>query len=108
MQTLEPLIRHDRVPNAEEQAVIVSAVSYLNLKAKTRYKESRQTARTILARLRSGFTLADLKKAVDSRVAAWINDPRMKQYIRPITVWGPNMESYINVPEDPNPNRPRL
>lgn len=72
-------------------------VDYLNEKAGTSYKaSSEQTKKLIDARFKVGFTLDDFKAVIDNRVARWLNDPDMRQYLRPSTLFGNKFEGYLN------------
>lgn len=76
---------------------IAEIVTYLNLKAKTKYRaSSKSTSRLIKARLSDGFTVADFKKVIDNKVADWLNDAKMRNYLRPETLFGAKFESYLN------------
>ncbi|MDW8515083.1 conserved phage C-terminal domain-containing protein [Priestia flexa] len=72
-------------------------VSYLNVKTSTAYKpSSKKTKQLIAARWKEGFTLDDFKKVIDNKVAEWLNDSKMSQYLRPETLFGTKFESYLN------------
>lgn len=72
-------------------------VDYLNAVAGTRYKAStRNTVAHIKARLKEGFTVDDFKAVIDTKAAAWKDDPKMCAYIRPQTLFGPKFEGYLN------------
>lgn len=77
--------------------LIVEIVDYLNAKANTSYRSSTlRTRRIIKARLKEGFTVQDFKDVIDGRIAAWANDPKMSEYIRPETLFGSKFEGYLN------------
>jgi hypothetical protein len=44
-------------------------------------------------------------EVIDKRCAAWKGDPKMEEYLRPSTLFGPKFESYLNAPA-PAPARP--
>ena len=72
-------------------------VEYLNAVAGTRYKPTtRNTIAHIKARLKEGFTVDDFKAVIDTKAAAWKDDPKMCAYIRPQTLFGPKFEGYLN------------
>lgn len=78
-------------------------LDYLNGKAGTSYRaSSKATQRLIKARSNEGFKVEDFKKVIDIKMAAWKNDPKMSQYLRPATLFGTKFESYLN---EPMPNR---
>jgi uncharacterized phage protein (TIGR02220 family) len=74
-------------------------IDYLNLKTNSKYKPTTKATRDkIKARWREGYTLEDFKTVIDKKVAEWINDPKMAQYLRPETLFGTKFESYLNQP----------
>ncbi|MGT2923883.1 conserved phage C-terminal domain-containing protein [Streptococcus caviae] len=79
-------------------AEIIDVVSYLNLKAGTKYKHSTQkTRKHIKARLNDGFSLEDFKTVINKKVDEWLNTD-MSKYLRPETLFGTKFESYLNQP----------
>lgn len=81
----------------EQSTTTSQIIEYLNLKAGTNYKPSSKTTKQhINARLKEGFKLEDFKKVIDTKCDEWINDSKMKQYLRPNTLFGTKFESYLN------------
>lgn len=91
---------------------VKTIVGYLNEKTKSTYRTTtRETKRLIKARLNEGFTVDDFKTVIDKKTAVWFNDTKMKNYLRPTTLFGPKFEEYLNekvkgVPDQPNKNDP--
>lgn len=91
---------------------VKTIVGYLNEKTKSTYRTTtRETKRLIKARLNEGFTVDDFKTVIDKKTAAWFNDTKMKNYLRPTTLFGPKFEEYLNekvkgVPDQQNKNDP--
>lgn len=76
---------------------VKTIVGYLNEKTKSTYRTTtRETKRLIKARLNEGFTVDDFKTVIDKKTAAWFNDSKMKNYLRPTTLFGPKFEEYLN------------
>lgn len=72
-------------------------VNYLNDKAGTNYKGNiNKTRELIKARMNEGFTEDDFYQVIDIKVKEWIKNKEMKQYLRPITLFGNKFESYLN------------
>lgn len=72
-------------------------ISYLNSKLGTRYKpNATKNKQVINARLNEGYKLEDFKKAIDNKITDWGLDAKMSKYLRPETLFGTKMESYIN------------
>jgi uncharacterized phage protein (TIGR02220 family) len=42
------------------------------------------------------LSLVDFQKVIDIKAAEWLNDPQWSKFLRPITLFGPNFESYLN------------
>lgn len=91
---------------------VKTIVGYLNEKTKSAYRTTtRETKRLIKARLNEGFTVDDFKTVIDKKTAVWFNDTKMKNYLRPTTLFGPKFEEYLNekvkgVPDQQNKNDP--
>jgi len=72
-------------------------VDYLNLKTGQKFKATSKATQTkINARLKEGFTVEDFKTVIDTKTAEWLLKPDMSQYLRPETLFGTKMESYLN------------
>lgn len=81
----------------KEEVPYREIVSYLNVKTSSAYKPAtKKTQSLIKARFNEGFTLDDFKKVIDNKVAEWLNDSKMSQYLRPETLFGTKFESYLN------------
>jgi len=79
-------------------------VDYLNERTGSHFKaNTAETKKSIKARLKEGYTVDDFKRVIDSKVKDWADDDRMKDYLRPQTLFRPaNFEAYLNAA-----NRPR-
>lgn len=76
---------------------IKDIVDYLNYKAGTMFKYTSKATQTLIkARMHEGFTVGDFKTVIDKKVAEWLNDSKMAQYLRPQTLFGTKFESYLN------------
>ena len=72
-------------------------VQYLNQKTNKNFKHtSKVTRRHIRARLAEGFTVSDFKQVIDNKCNDWLRDQKMKEYLRPETLFGTKFESYLN------------
>ena len=77
--------------------IVEQVISYLNEKINANYKTTtRKTKDLIKARLNEGFDLDDFKKVIDNMSREWLNDSKMKVYLRPETLFGTKFESYLN------------
>ena len=81
----------------KSSTVISEIIDYLNQKTGKHFRKSiASTTRAINARIKEGFTVDDFKTVIDKKVIEWGNDERMKQYLRPQTLFGTKFESYLN------------
>lgn len=89
----------DILSGKPDHAPYQEILDYLNQKAGTSYRaSSKATQRLVRARMSEHYTVEDFKKVIDIKVAAWKNDPKMSQYLRPATLFGTKFESYLNEP----------
>ena len=81
----------------EYECIYSEIVAYLNSKTGKAYRpSSRRTRSAIHARLEEGFALEDFRAVIDRKCADWLKDPKMEEYLRPETLFGPKFESYLN------------
>lgn len=91
--------REEESTNASERnAQVAEVVTHLNEKCGTSYRSTSKTSREYIgARLAEGFTVEDCERVIDNMAEAWGNDPKMRQYLRPTTLFRPEkFESYLN------------
>lgn len=79
--------------------LVARVISYLNRKANVDYKPNTQaTIRLIHAREKEGFKPEDFKTVIDNMCREWKNDPKMKKYLRPSTLFAASkFEGYLNM-----------
>lgn len=71
-------------------------VEYLNKKAGTKYKPTREKTREhINARMAEGHTVEDFFKVIDNKCLEWIGT-EFEKYLRPDTLFGTKFEGYLN------------
>lgn len=71
-------------------------IDYLNEIAEKKYRHTDSTIKLIKARLNEGFTVDDFKKVIDKKTKDWKNDSKMKDYLRPQTLFSNKFEGYLN------------
>ena len=72
-------------------------IQYLNDKADKSFKlSSKKTRELIRARVNEGFSMGDFKRVIDLKVADWGGDVAWNKYLRPETLFGTKLESYLN------------
>ena len=76
-----------------------SIVSYLNAKTGSSYLPNEETDELIDDLIGVGYTEEDLKAVVDKKTAEWLNDPKMRGYLRPSTLFGSKFGEYLSAPE---------
>ena len=89
----------DKDKNKDKKEVIQELVSeilsYLNDKLKTNYRSD--TGGFISGRIADGYTIDDFKKVIDKKYQQWIEDDKMRKYIRPETLFSPgHFQQYLN------------
>lgn len=83
---------------ADMGKTVLEIVSYFNsVTGQKRSASCEETRKLISGRLAEGRTLEDFKTVIDRKHAKWKDDPKMKDYIRPSTLFRPgNFEDYLN------------
>lgn len=77
--------------------IIKEIIDYLNNKLGTKYNyNTKSTQRHINARLAEGRTLEEFKAVIDKKYDEWGCNDKMKNYLRPETLFGTKFESYLN------------
>ena len=78
-----------------------AVLSFLNEKTGCRYRarqgenEPTSSLKLIECRLRSGATVEQCRQVIAMKVRQWGKDPKMRQFLRPSTLFGPeNFEDY--------------
>lgn len=86
---------------AKHESGIVAVISYLNEKAKTRYRPWADGlgVQYLAARLEDGFSVDDCKIVIDRKTEEWYNTDHAK-YLRPITLFCKSkFQGYLNQPK---------
>ncbi|MEG2398629.1 MAG: conserved phage C-terminal domain-containing protein [Hafnia sp.] len=77
-----------------DQAILV--LTHLNQISGSRYQKSKTALENIRARLREGYSVADLQLVIDLKHEHWHENDEQYQYMRPETLFGPKkFESYL-------------
>lgn len=82
----------------QKLANIRQVIDYLNEVLGTRYTDkNKSNVEKIKARFDEGHTFEDFKIVIDNKVAQWKDDPKMRNYLRPETLFAAShFESYLN------------
>ncbi len=83
--------------DTESDGIYKNIINHLNEKAGTKYKDNiKKTKDLIKARLNEGFKEENFYQVIDIKVKDWKSDKKMKQYLRPETLFSNKFESYLN------------
>lgn len=81
-------------PTLEDYSEIIG---HLNEKCGAKYHvNSRKTKEMISARFGEGFTREDFFAMIDFKCEEWLNNEKMRGYLRPETLFGVKFEGYLN------------
>ena len=58
--------------------------------------KTKKTQSLIAARVREGFTQSDFETVIRHKCMQWLNDEKMREYLRPETLFGTKFEGYLN------------
>ena len=73
-------------------------VAHLNKTTGGRYRSTDQLTRRINDLLSEGYTESDMLDVIDKKYAEWADNPSMKAYLRPRTLFGEKFEEYAAAP----------
>ena len=77
-----------------DNAILV--LTHLNQVSGSRYQKSKTSLENIRARLREGYSVADLQLVIDLKHEHWHGNDEQYQYMRPETLFGPKkFEAYL-------------
>ncbi len=92
---------------SDNSVLVRDIVRVLNQATQSDFRpSSKSTSRLIGARINDGYTFDDFNSVILHKTAQWKNDPKMKIYLRPETLFGSKFESYLqeakkNISDDP-------
>lgn len=76
-----------------------SIISYLNQKSGASYQADEGTSQLIADLIGMGYTETDIRTVIDRKCSEWLADPKMRQYLRPSTLFGNKFQEYLSAPE---------
>jgi len=86
----------EKPSKGKSDTVYQRIVGYLNEVCGTSYRSATKDTQThIRARLNEGFTEEDFKTVIDFKASQWLHDGRMKEYLRPCTLFSTKFENYL-------------
>lgn len=78
--------------------IIEEAIAYLNQVAGTNYQANyKPTVDALTSLIEKGYELEHFKLVVDKKSEKW-KSTKYEVYLRPLTLFGKNFETYINEP----------
>lgn len=88
------------VAPGDEMQIAIEAIQYLNAKARRSFRTTTGNTKGVLARVKEGFTLEQIKKMIDYKCREWLQRPEMTEYLNPITLFrDSNFERYYQAAE---------
>jgi uncharacterized phage protein (TIGR02220 family) len=95
-----PLFIDDSAPpptSKSERDITKQVVEHLNAVSGSRYRATSDATKLhLVARINDGYTLDDLMQVVDGKCADWLDDPKMRRYLRPETLFAGKFEGYLS------------
>lgn len=73
-------------------------LNYLNEKTGSNFGPSPAGDRLIQNLLDAGYTQDQMRTVIDKKCAEWLNDPKMRAYLRPSTLFGDKFSEYVSAP----------
>jgi uncharacterized phage protein (TIGR02220 family) len=78
-----------------------TVIVMLNSLCGSRYPVNDDYCALINSRKQDGYTLEDFKQVISFRQATWSEDPKMREYLRPETLFGPKFYTYLEQSKRP-------
>lgn len=84
-------------PNPCISNICSFAIQLLNELTGSCYRTTTKKTQTVIAaRVRDGFSQCDFETVIRHKSKQWLNDEKMREYLRPETLFGPKFEGYLN------------
>lgn len=78
-----------------------TVITMLNSLCDSRYPVTKEYCALINSRKADGYSLEDFKSVITFRQSTWANDPKMRQWLRPETLFGTKFYSYLEQSKNP-------
>lgn len=85
--------------SARSATLSSSLCSYLNEKTGGSHQPTSDMQVRVAVLLSQGYTEADMRAVIDKKTEEWLDVPKMRQYLRPSTLFGKKFEQYLAEPE---------
>ncbi len=73
-------------------------IGYLNDRTGSGYEVDEATTKRVQTLIDSGYTQDQMRTVIDKKCADWLNDDRMRTYLRPSTLFGDKFTEYLAAP----------
>lgn len=95
----------DTAPSQNEEKEVLA---YLNQKTGRNYQPVKANLSLITGRLKEGYSTDDMILVIDDKCQAWLGDEKMREYLRPKTLFNAtNFSQYVaGTGQSPNPKKP--
>ena len=90
--------KESTAPNIDVEGIVVDVIAYLNESTGKNFKPVGKNAQLIRDRIKTDkATTEDFMRCIDNMTAEWDDDPKMKQYLRPATLFSASkFDGYVN------------
>ena len=86
------------VPDYSSLLLSRMILSYLNETTGSQYEVDEEICDRIGQLVSDGYGEEDFLRVINSKAAEWLNDPKMRRYLRPSTLFGPKFSDYAAAP----------
>lgn len=84
-------------PPKVSNGYILAALEELNTRLNSKFRDTKVNKQLLTAIGKANYTLQDITRVVDYKIAEWGNDPAMKKYLVPATLFRfNNFEKYFD------------
>lgn len=80
------------------ESLSLSLIKKLNNESGARFRPTADFVSRIRELLGAGYTKADMMRVIEAKVLEWKDDPKMRGYLRPKTLFGDKFEDYVLAP----------
>ncbi len=74
-------------------------ITHLNERTGSSYEVDEETVARIGELTSEGYEEDDFRRVIDSKATEWLDEPKMRRYLRPSTLFGPKFREYAGAPE---------
>ena len=97
----------DPNPDPKDYVPFREIISHLNESIGSAYRPTtKRTQRHISARWAEGYRLEDFKSVIDYKAPIWGADSKMREYLRPETLFGTKFEGYLQAARNSGSGQP--